>query len=114
MEKYTVLTEKYTVLKLTQSMTNIIESAESTRSLNWPLIGSGPKWTVLMDQSERSLKWTVILAKVNGIRPKWTFRLNKVDGPKSIKLDGPEVWKWAVQKYEGLTAGPAFLPNPIP
>ena len=38
---------------------------------------SGPKWTVLMGQSERSLKWTVprkwtVRPKVDGLEPKWT------------------------------------------
>ena len=25
-----------------------------------------------------------------------------------MKVDGPEVWKWTIQKYEGVTPGPAF------
>ena len=82
-------------------------SRESGRSVQ--------KWTVLsqmvclLSQSWRS--WTIVdgllsqggwfWAKVDDhLHGKGRSRVKKVDGPKSIKLDGPEIWKWMVQKSE--------------
>ena len=41
-------------------------------------------------------------------------RVKKVDGPKSIKLDGPDVWKWTVHLDLTVDGDPNLTPDPNP
>ena len=54
----------------------------------------GPKWTVIW------AKWTVTDDSGRSFKHKSTVPGEKSGRSESIKLDGPEVWKWTVQKYE--------------
>ena len=87
-------------------------SVTLTKCHNLVCFGSSLKWTV-----QKGWKWTVLRNERLGLRIrvsesrvqsgrslKWSRESGRswvrVDGPKSIKMDGPEVWKWTVNEFE--------------